>query len=286
MHPRITATAAGVAATVSIALFLTGCGGSTAGPSGKVAANCKPTHEFRTVKPKTLTVGVIASLPYSSIDPVSGKWEGIDAEFGTAIAAKECLTVSTVAVSGADAIQSLDSGKIDLLSAGAYITPARGKVVGQTDPLYYQYTVVVSRTSIGTVHQLRGYQIGALSGSAYVQPLRTWLGTSNVREYPSTADLLADVQNRRLDVAVAASGEANYQLAKAEYTGLNATRLKPNSATTNLEPIYGVNMPYRKSNTALGEALNADIAAIRASGTTKKILTKWKLNDHLTLNGK
>ncbi|QKV97073.1 amino acid ABC transporter substrate-binding protein [Streptomyces sp. NA02950] len=285
MLTRVSATAACVAVTVST-LLLTGCGGSAKNSSGKVAADCKPAHTFGTVKPKTLTVGVISSLPYSSVNPVSGKWEGIDAEFGAAIAAKECLTVTTVAVSGADAIQSLDSGKVDLLSAGAYITPERGRVVGQTKPLYYQYTVVVSRNSLGTVDQLRGHQIGALSGSAYVQPLRTWLGSSKVHEYPSTADLLADVQNKRLDVAVTASGEAKYQLAKAEYTGLRATRLAPSSATKNLQPIYGVNMPYKKSNTALGSALNADIAALRAGGTTKKILTKWKQNDHLTLNGK
>lgn len=286
MLRNASSAAAGVAVTVSAALLLTGCGGSPEDSSAKVAAGCKPAHTFSTVKPKTLTVGVISSLPYSSINPVSKKWEGIEADLGSAIAAKECLKVQAVAVGGADAIQSLSTGKIDLLSAGAYITPERGKVVGQTDPLYYQYTVTISHTALGSVDALRGKKIGALSGSAYVESLRKVLGTGNVREYPSTGDLLSDVKNKRIDAAVSASGEGSYQVAKDGYTGLEVTRLAPSAATPDLQPIYGVDMPFNKSNTDLGKALDADLASLRADGTVAKILKKWKQDDSLTLHGK
>ncbi|WP_206789732.1 ABC transporter substrate-binding protein [Amycolatopsis sp. MtRt-6] len=279
---RRTMTAVAVLGTLSLAA----CSGADAGTSPAVAADCKPAHTFPTVKPKTLTVGVISSLPYSAVNPVSQKWEGIDAEFGAAIAAKECLTVTAVAVGGADAIQSLNAGKIDLLSAGAYITPARGEVVGQTDPLYYQYTVTVSATPAATIDALRGRRIGALSGAAYVEPLRAALGAGRVREYPSTSDLLADVKNNRVEVAVAASAEARYQIDKSGYSGLQVTRLVPGAATPDLRPIYGVDMPFAKTNTEFGKALNADIAALRADGTTQKILANWKQDDSLTLNGK
>jgi polar amino acid transport system substrate-binding protein len=283
MARRTTVTAAVLG---SLSLALTACSGADAGAPAPVAADCKPAHTFPTVKPKTLTVGVISSLPYSAVNPVSQKWEGIDAEFGTTIAAKECLTVTAVAVGGADAIQSLSAGKIDLLSAGAYITPARGEVVGQTDPLYYQYTVTVSATPTGTVDALRGRQIGALSGSAYVEPLRAALGADRVREYPSTSDLLADVKNNRVDVAVTASAEARYQIDKVGYAGLQVTRLVLGAATPDMQPIYGIDMPFAKTNTEFGKALNADIAALRADGTARRILANWKQDDSLTLDGR
>jgi polar amino acid transport system substrate-binding protein len=268
-----------------LGVLLAACGGpSSPGTGSQVAADCKPAHSFPTVTPGTLTVGVIASLPYSAVNPVTQEWQGLDAEFGTEIAARECLTLTVMPVSGADAIQSLSSGKLDLLSAGAYITPERGEVVGQTDPLYYQYTVTVSHTPVPTVQDLRGRQVGALSGAAYVGPLREALGADQVREYPSTADLLADVQNGRIDVAVTASGEAGYQIDQAGHQNLVVTRLQVDTIP-GIQPVYGVNMPFDKANTRIGEALDADIAAIRAEGKVDTILDKWKQNDVLTRNG-
>lgn len=169
---------------------------------------------------------------------------------------------------------------------GAYITPERGKVVGQTAPLYFQCTVIVSRAPAGTIDALRGKQLGALSGSTYVEPLRAALGADRVREYPSTRGLLADVENNRIDVAVAASAEARYKIDKAGHTDLKVTRLVRRDADPGLEPIYGVNMPFAKSNTAFGAALDEDIAALRKDGTARKILADWKQDDSLTFNGR
>ena len=41
-------------------------------------------------------------------------------------------------------------------------------------------------------------------------------------------------------------------------------------------------MPFNKANTQIGEALNADIAALRAEGKVDAILDKWNQNDPLT----
>jgi polar amino acid transport system substrate-binding protein len=275
-----------VAAALAGCLGVAACGGPSAPGAGQqVSPDCQPAHSFPTVTPGTLTVGVIPSLPYSSVNPVTQEWQGIDAGFGTEIAARECLTLTVMTVGGADAIQSLSTGKLDLLSAGAYITPERGEVVGQTDPLYYQYTVTVSRTPLSTVQELAGRQVGALSGAAYVGPLREALGADRVREYPATADLITDVNNGRLDVAVVASGEARYQVDQAGYRDLTITRLEPDPSVPDLQPVYGVTMPFSKANTAFGDALNADIAAMRADGRVDAILAMWNQNDPLTRNG-
>jgi polar amino acid transport system substrate-binding protein len=262
----------------------TACGTSSpAGGAQDVPTDCKPASSVQTVTPGVLTIGVINSLPYSSLNPISQEWEGMDADFGKAIAARECLKVNAITVGGADAVQSLSSGKLDLLSAGAYITPARGEVLGQTDPLYYQYTVATSKTPLSSLDALKGKKVGTQQGSAFVDPLKAALGADSVREYPTVADELTDVENGRIDVAVSASGEAKYQVDKAGYKDLQVTQLETGSA---FQPVYGVDMPFNKSNTAMGQAINDTIKAMRAANQVTPILEKWKQNDSITLNGK
>lgn len=70
MIRRTTAATAGLALGASVPLPLTACGGTDTGASADVPADCKPAHTFPTVKPNALTVGVISSLPYSSLNPV------------------------------------------------------------------------------------------------------------------------------------------------------------------------------------------------------------------------
>jgi ABC-type amino acid transport substrate-binding protein len=172
-----------------------------------------------------------------------------------------------------------------LLSAGAFITPDRGKVVGQTDPIYYQYTTIVSRTGVSSVEDLHGKTVGVVSGSLYVDPLRKLLGAGGVKEYPTTQEILADLNNGRIDAAMTASGEAAYQLAKGDLSGLKAEQLEATPGAGTLAQIYGVDMPFQKQNTDFGVALNADIAALRADGTAKKILINWHQDDDTTLDG-
>ena len=279
--PRSSAVAAVLGA---LTLSLGACA-SNDSASDAVPADCKPAHEFDTFKDGVLTVGVITSAPYSTIDPVTGKWTGLDAEWAQAIAERECLRIEASEVPGQDAIQKLQDGSIDLLSAGAFITPERGEVVGQTDPIYYQYTTIVSGDGLSSVEDLDGKTVGVVGGSLYVDPLREALGGDAVKEYPTTQEILADLESGRIDAGMTASGEAFFQLDQQDYGDLEAVRLEDSAGAGVLSQVYGVNMPFQKDNTAFGEALNADIADLREDGTAKQILANWSQDDDTTLNG-
>jgi polar amino acid transport system substrate-binding protein len=231
-----------------------------------------------------ITVGVLPAPPYSFIDPISNGWKGIEADFGRQFAKIECLAVATVTVSGANAIHDLQSGKIDLLSAGAYITPERGKVVGQTDPIYYQYTVATSKSGLASLASLKGHTVGVQAGSAFVVPLGKAIGSSRVKQYAVVKDLLSAVDADRIDAAVTASGEAAYNIKQLNLRGLASAAISTDPAAT--KAIYGVNMPYNKSKTAFGAMLNDDIKRLRADGTVKRILSSWEEGDELSFQGK
>lgn len=278
-------TIAAAAVLGALSLVLTACG-SDDGTADAVPADCKPAHEFDTHEEGVLTVGVITSAPYTTLDPVTQEWTGMDAEWAKAIAEKECLAIKAAEVPGQDAIQKVQDGSIDLLSAGAFITPERGEVIGQTEPIYYQYSTVVSESGASTVEELKGQTVGVVAGSLYVDPLRDALGTDAVKEYPTTQEILADLESGRIDAGLTASGEAFHQLEEGSYEGLQAVRLEETPAAGTLAHVYGVNMPYQKENTDFGAALNEDIAALREDGTAEEILGNWNQDDDTTLNGR
>ncbi|WP_340536963.1 substrate-binding periplasmic protein [Nocardioides sp. GXZ039] len=275
-------SSAAVLGAFALVLSLGACG-SDDSSADTVDPDCQPAHDFQTAKEGVLTIGVVTSAPYSTLDPISKEWTGMDAEWAKAIAEKECLRIEASEVPGQDAIQKIQDGQIDLLSAGAFITPERGEVVGQTDPLYYQFTTIVSNDGLATVEDLEGKSVGVVGGSLYVDPLRKALG--DIKEYPTTQEILADLQSGRIDAGVTASGEAFYQLDQGDYGDLEAVRIEESPKADTLADVYGTNMPYPKDNTAFGDALNADIAELREDGTAQEILVNWSQDDDTTLNG-
>lgn len=68
---------------------------------------------------------------------------------------------------------------------------------------------------------------------------------------------------------------------QAGYKGLTIARL----SLPGVQLIYGVDMPYTKTNVQLGTALSEDIAALRKDGQIKQILAHWGMDDPVTLNG-
>lgn len=281
---RSTNTAAAVVGALS--LLLAACGSDGDSASDTVPDDCEPRHEFSTHEEGVLTVGVITSAPFTSLDPISNEWTGMEAEWAKAIAERECLTVEASEVPGQEAIQKLQDGSIDLLSAGVFITPERGEVIGQTDPLYYQYSTIVSSDGVRAIEDLRGGTVGVVAGSLYVDPLRQALGGDGVKEFPTTQEILSDLENGRIDAGVMASGEATYQIDEGGLEDLEAVRLEESADAGPLGRVYGVNMPYQKENKAFGAALNDDIESLREDGTAKEILANWQQDDETTLNGR
>lgn len=260
---------------LALGLATVACGGG--GSSNASSSSCTPKHKFPTIQQGSLTVSVLQGLPYIGYDETNSKLQGTDGEVFTAIAKMECLT-TVVQVLGGSAIQAVVSNRADVSLGGWYVTDERAKVVGQTDPVYYDFNSIVSKTGVNKVSDLKGQKVGCVGGTLFVAPLQQVLGAGNVVTYQGSDAVMADLDAGRIQAAVLGSGEAAY-LNKQRGGADKVVRITPEAIFPPSQGIFAVDMPYTKTNTALGTALNDDIKTLRADGTVKKALLDWGWND-------
>ncbi len=269
---RIAATTAALGLTVAA---LAGC--SPASEASTVPDDCTPAHEISTVSEGVLTVQIVPSLPYIDVDE-NGELTGIDGDIVTAIAALECLDIQVNSVSAAVAISGITGGQADMAAGGWYSTPERGEEVGQTDAMYYDFIGVVSPGGeVSSVDQLIGLQVGVIEGSLFVEELQALIGADNVKQYQSTAAVIDDIGNGRIDAGLTGSGEGGYIVSQRADSDLALAALEPDDRFSPSQSAGNVNIPHTKENTELTAALNADIATLREDGTVQSILEEWGL---------
>jgi polar amino acid transport system substrate-binding protein len=242
------------------------------------APDCRPAHQFSTVKKGVLTVSAHPSLPYFDYDQATGAVGGVDGDVLKAITAMECVRLDVQVVPGAGALQGIESGIFDTSGAGWYITPKRTEVMGMTQPFYYDFTSIVSAQGYNAVSQLKGKTVGIVAGSVFVEPLQKALGAGHVRTYQLADAVMNDLAAGRIEAAILGSGQAGYL---AQHKGGN---FKVEKAVS--EPEFDaeqqngkIGFPYPKTNPALGQALDEDISTIRANGAIKSILEKYGMTN-------
>lgn len=270
-----------------LATSLAACAGSSTTEAGTVSDDCTPAHTFSTVTDGTLTVAADVSLPYVDVDDSTGVLGGVDGEVINAIAEMECLTVTNATIHGSTAIGSVQQGHSDLAAGGWYWTEEHGKVLGQTDAVYYDFTAVISPDGeYDSLDQLDGKTVGVTQGSLYVSDLQDALGSSNVKQYETLTEAITDVQNGRIDAVIAGSGEAGYQVQQAgSDTGLEVEAIAADDRLEASQAYGEVNFPHTKGNDELTTALNEDIATLRENGTVQDALDDYGLTSTSNFDG-
>lgn len=269
-------------AALALSVLIAACGGdsddSSAAEGDTVAESCTPEHEFETVKDGVLTVSTTPILPYYDYSPGEGA-RGIEAKVLERFAEMQCLEQEVQVLSGAAGLQAVTSGRADLSAGGWYKTAERGKEVGQTDPVYYDFVVIVSRDGYSSISELDGKRVGAVQGSVFVDPANAVLGDGTVKEYQLADALFADLENERLDAIFFGSAEAGYLIQQKGIDDLQSVRAEPEEDFEPSMTAGEVNFPHTKGNEALTTALNESIAEMREDGTVKDALAEYGLTD-------
>jgi polar amino acid transport system substrate-binding protein len=256
---------------LSTAILMTGVAAFSNGTS----AACTPKHSFTTIDKGKLTVAVSIYAPYSGLSS-AGDVEGVDGDIVKKIAELECLEVKGTSVSGAAAIESVASNRADITIGDWYRTAARAKVVGLSAPIYADQSAIYSKAGLATVGDLLGKQVGSVQGFLYVEDLRKLVG-SGLHLYPNIVNLHQDLEAGRIDAAVDgySTGVVAQQTGKLQGVQIKVPPSDPRMPS--MDPGQS-NFPYTKTNTALGTALDEDIAALRADGSIAAILKAHGLN--------
>jgi len=265
MHKSIPTLIAGLVAASTLAA----CGVGDASV-GSVPDDCKPAHDFDTVKDGTLTVVTFDLPPFTKVE--GRDMSGVDADILKAIARKECLTLTVMSQAAAANIPTVQAGRADITAAAWYRTAERAEIVDLSNPLYTDQMGLVSEDGVSTIPDLKGRPVGTVDGYLWVDDLKNYLG-SGLRIYSSTVNMYQDIKAGRIDVAVDSYGSGVYNA-----SGLKVEVAAPLDAVAASRQGAQASFPMLKDNQDMLDAFNADIAAMHESGEIERILVEHGLD--------
>src|SRR3954454_9452881 len=117
------------------------------------------TRTFKTVEPGVLTIANSNEMPMIAME--GGKLIGSDAEIIATIAKKMGLGVKSAQMEWSATVQSVKSGRADVMLGNMGWTPARAQALLITDAIYYAGTLVCMKqhkpfTTGITVNDVKG----------------------------------------------------------------------------------------------------------------------------------
>jgi polar amino acid transport system substrate-binding protein len=243
--------------------------------SAAFAEDCKPKHEFKTITPGTLTIAVTTYAPHSFMDE-SGKLKGLDGDIATEFAKRECLTVKPVAVDPAAAIQYVLSGQADITTGDWYRTAERAKVMNLSYPLYKDQMGLYSKDGAKTVEELVGKNVGTVQGYLWVTDAKKLLG-AKLRLYPNSVNMHQDLASGRIDIGIDGYSTGAYAAKNGTLKDIKVAQPDPRIRAT--KEAAQASLPYAKSATDFGAALDANIEEMHKDGTIAKILKSYGLDE-------
>jgi len=212
-------------------------------------------------------------IPFTFLDTKTNTIQGVMVDMVTEAGKRAGFAVEIQPMQFSALIAALTTGKIDLISAAMYITPARKEVVDFSSPIYtYGEGLIVAKSDTKdyvSFDDMKGYAVGAQIGTAYVEPLKKVFG--DVKVYDTIPDILRDVNAGRLQAGFADYPIAAYNVAQGNFPAARVVKTYKPTMTGSI----GIAM--QKDKPELLAKINAALAAMQADGTVKAILAKWGL---------
>ena len=253
--------------------------GGAIGVFGSRRAGAAPT--FKTVTPGVLTVAMNGDMPMTSIK--DEKLIGTDGEMIDLIGQELGLAVKPSLMEWSATIESIRSGRADIMLGNMGWTPVRAKVLLLTDAVYYPGKFAVMKQSKPfsegiTVNAMKGYSVGTVTGFTIVPELKKVPDTTDVRLYDTTDACIRDVLAGRLDLAFLDAPTVAYLIKVNPSWGLKQVPVERDPAfpilTTKQNTVFGLN----GESTDLFDAVNAGVAWLWRTKVNRQLLTKYGIS--------
>lgn len=255
-------------------------GGGSPEPGGASATgqDCQPKVDLPT---RTEGVLEVVGPTYPPLFEYNGgEASGVDGELLTQIAKDACLELNVRIQPAAGVIESVQSGRADVAAGGWYISPERAKIVGQTNPVYADPPMLVTKTGESNIENLRGQTIGTTQGYLWEDDLKEFAG-DDAKFYQSPDAVYADLKAGRIDAGLMAVNEASHRLKNDQNTELQAAILDPTPVIAASQRPSVTNFPHTKGKQQLTAGLNEAIENLRQSGAIAQALEKYGLDPEL-----
>jgi arginine/ornithine transport system substrate-binding protein len=225
---------------------------------------------------KKIRIGVEGAYPpFSQVGP-DGKVQGFDIDIANALCQEMKAQCTMIQQDFDGMIPSLNAKKIDAIIASMSITEERKKSVEFSEKYYHTPARLVVKTGsslIPTPDGLKGKRIGVQRTTTHDRFATATFNQSEIVRYGKQDEAFLDLTSGRLDAVLCDTVNASSGFLKtaggAGFSFAGPVYFDPKYFG------YGSGVAVRKSDTALRDAFNAAIKAIRDNGTYKKINDKY-----------
>ena len=237
---------------------------------------------FKTVEPGVLTIANSNEMPMIATE--DGKLIGSDAEIVATIAHKLGLGVKSAQMEWSATVQSVKSGRADIMVGNMGWTPARAQALLITDAIYYAGAFVCMKqdkpfTSSISVADVKGRSIGTVNGFTIVPEMKKIPGVSEVKLYDNSDGCVRDVVAGRLDFAVLDGPLVDYMILKNPNWNLKQVALTPDPAFPQLTSKQHTVMGMNQENHDLFDAVNAGVKWMWATKQNAELMRKYGISN-------
>lgn len=226
--------------------------------------------------PNPLRVAAEAAYPPFSELGTDGQLKGFDIDIALAVCAQLKTRCQFVQTEFDALIPALRAKKFDVIVASMSITPERQKVVAFSNRYYNTPARVVARADAvfdGSPAGLQGKVLGVQRTTIHDRYASATFKGAKIVRYAKQDEIYLDLIAGRLDATLADSVALEQGFLKTA-AGKGFAFKGPAYD----DPAFfglGAGIAMRKGDTALRDAINAALAAIRADGTYKKLNDKY-----------
>lgn len=220
-----------------------------------------------------IRVGVTTTgIPFTFVDVATQQTTGAMVDLARAIAEDNGMEARFEVTAFSALIPSLETGKLDVISAGMLATDERRAVVDFSDAVYsYGDAMFVAADDARnyTIEDLKGEVVGAQIGTTFADKLKALGVFGEVRLYDGLAEIMRDVQLGRIKAGFGDQPIVAYQIAKMPQLGVRLVE--------GYTPLGegDVALAVSKNNPELLARINASIAKLKASGKLAEIFAQY-----------
>ena len=258
--------------------FMVGIGATLLAASGR---STLAAPSFKTVEPGILTLANSNEMPMIAME--DGKLVGSDAEIIATIAAKLGLGVKSAQMEWSATVQSVKSGRADVMLGNMGWTPARAQALLITDAIYYAGTFVCMKKdkpfNSFSVNDAKGHSIGTVTGFTIVPEMKKLPGVGEVKLYDNSDGCVRDVVAGRLDFAVLDAPLVDYMILKNPYWNLKQVPMVPDPAFPQLTSKQHTVMGMNQQNFDLFDAVNAGVKWLWKTKQNAVLMQKYGIGN-------
>jgi len=248
-------------------------------------ANAQRSHgaeSFRTTAPGVITIANSGEMPMIAME--NGKLIGSDAEIIATIAQKLGLDVASAQMEWSATVQSVKSGRADIMAGNMGWTPARARALLITDAIYYAGAFVCMKqdqpfTKSISVADIKGRSIGTVNGFTIVPEMKKIPGTKEVKLYDNSDGCVRDVVAGRLDFAVLDGPLVDYMIFNNPNWNLKQVALLPDPAYPQLTSKQHTVLGMTPDNPDLFDAVNAGVRWMWKTGQNAALMKKFGISN-------